>query len=207
MGHVAVLGAGAWGTSLAILLAGKGERVTLWTWLEAHAERLRKERENAEFFRGFELPSAIRPTSDLAEALDGAELVTLVIPSHAFRDTLIAARPHLPADVPLVSATKGIENTTLMLMSEIIEDVVGKDAAERTACLSGPSFARGRAGRPPTWSASATSRSAWPSSNALLPSAAFIRDDRRRRGGRRAKNDRDAAGACDGLGCRQHAQH
>jgi glycerol-3-phosphate dehydrogenase (NAD(P)+) len=142
MGHVAVLGAGAWGTSLAILLAGKGERVALWSWLPAHAERLRAERVNAEFFPGFGLPDSVEPTSELGEALGGAELVTLVIPSHAYRATLLAAREHLGPESALVSATKGIENSTLMLMSEVVEDVLGAGSARRCACLSGPSFAK-----------------------------------------------------------------
>jgi glycerol-3-phosphate dehydrogenase (NAD(P)+) len=143
MGQVAVLGAGAWGTALALLLAGKGERVLLWTWLAAHAERLRAERENAEFFPGFPLPDAIVPTSDLGEALAGAEIATLVVPSHAYRSTLLAAREHLAAaGCPLVSASKGIENSTLMLMSEIVQDVIGSESAQHCACLSGPSFAK-----------------------------------------------------------------
>jgi glycerol-3-phosphate dehydrogenase (NAD(P)+) len=142
MSHVAVLGAGAWGTSLALLLASKGERVALWTWLPDHAAVLRDDRENAEFFAGFPLDDRILPTSDLAEALTGAQMVTLVVPSHAFRATLKAAAPHLPDRAPLVSATKGIENETLMLMSEIVVDVLGAEAGDRVVCLSGPSFAK-----------------------------------------------------------------
>jgi glycerol-3-phosphate dehydrogenase (NAD(P)+) len=142
MSHVAVLGAGAWGTALALLLAGKGETVKLWTWLEAHAERLDRERENTEFFPGFELPERIRPTSSLERALGGADLVLLVVPSHAFRQTLEQARPHLPASAPLVSATKGIEPESLMLMGEVVGDVLGEAAARRASCLSGPSFAK-----------------------------------------------------------------
>src|SRR5690606_38311092 len=128
MGRVAVVGAGAWGTALALLLAGKGERVRLWTWLADHAERMRAERENAEFFPGFALPEAIEPTSDLTEAFSDAELVTLVVPSHAFRSTLERAKPHLPPGAAIVTATKGIENDTLMLMSEIVADVLGAAA-------------------------------------------------------------------------------
>ena len=150
MSHVAVLGAGAWGTALALLLAAKGESVRLWTWLSPHAERMRNERENTEFFPGFALPDPLVPTSDLGEALGDADLGVCVGPSHAFRQTLLAARPLLPARVPLVSATKGIENETLMLMTEIVADVLGHDAVGRNACLSGPSFAKEVAAGLPT---------------------------------------------------------
>lgn len=142
MSHVAVLGAGAWGTALALLLADKGEAVRLWTWQAAHAERMRSERENAEFFPGFALPPRIAPSSELSDALDGAELVVLVVPSHAMRETLVQARAHLGTDVPLVVATKGIENETLMLMTEVVADVLGAPSIARTTCLSGPSFAK-----------------------------------------------------------------
>jgi glycerol-3-phosphate dehydrogenase (NAD(P)+) len=81
-------------------------------------------------------------TSSLAEALSGAELVVLVVPSHAFRATLEAARPYLPASAALVNATKGIENGTLMLMGEIAEDVLGPEVRARFTVLSGPSFAK-----------------------------------------------------------------
>jgi glycerol-3-phosphate dehydrogenase (NAD(P)+) len=87
MADVAVLGAGAWGTALARLLAERGERVALWTWLASHAEAMARDRENREFFAGFTLPDGIEPTSDIERALDGSRLVVLVIPSHACRET------------------------------------------------------------------------------------------------------------------------
>src|SRR5258705_6794838 len=108
MGHVTVVGAGAWGTALGLLLAGKGDRVTLWTWQAAHARAMQRDRENREFFPGFQLPDAISPTSDLALALAGTDLVVLVVPAQVFRETLVLARPHLPPRAAVVSATKGI---------------------------------------------------------------------------------------------------
>jgi glycerol-3-phosphate dehydrogenase (NAD(P)+) len=150
MTHVTVLGAGAWGTALALVLAERHARVRLWTWLPDHAGAMREHRENREFFPGFALPEAVEPTSDLELALDGTELVTLVVPSHAFRETLERGRPRLPERVALVSATKGIENDSLMLMSEVIEDVLGRAARERSAFLSGPSFAKEVAAGSPT---------------------------------------------------------
>src|SRR5262245_33763933 len=139
MGHAAVIGAGAWGTALAKVLADQGERVTLWTWQEEHARAMQRDRENKEFFAGFPLALSIEPTSDMNAALSGADLVVLVVPSHAFRDTLERARPYVDPGSILVSATKGIENDTLMLMGEVIADVLGAATHARSTYLSGPS--------------------------------------------------------------------
>jgi len=99
-------------------------------------------RENAEFFPGFLLDDAIRPTSDLTEALSNADLVVFALPTRAFRSVLEQAGPALPNGVPLVSATKGIENDTLLLMTEVMSEVLGERPAATAAALSGPSFAR-----------------------------------------------------------------
>ncbi len=140
MSHVAVIGAGAWGTALSGLLAEKGEDVVLWTWLAEHARAMAEARENREFFPGHPLHPLITPSSDLQVALAGASLVVLVIPSDVFRQTLEKMRADL-GPVPLCSATKGIENGSLMLMSEVIRDVLGAEAHARSTYLSGPSFA------------------------------------------------------------------
>jgi glycerol-3-phosphate dehydrogenase (NAD(P)+) len=149
MSHAAVMGAGAWGTALAKVLADRGERVSLWTWLEAHALAMQRDRENKEFFRGFPLPEGVEPTSDLG-ALRDCDLIVLVIPSHAFRETLEKARSFIPPTAKLVTATKGIETDSLMLMSEVIGDVLGPEARARSAALSGPSFAKEVASGTPT---------------------------------------------------------
>jgi len=142
MEQMAVIGAGAWGTALAKVLGDKGFPVRLWTRREEHARAMREARENVQYLPGPHLPDAVTPTSSLAEALSGAELVVLVIPSHAFRATLELAKPHLPPGAALVSATKGIENGTLMLVAEITEDVLGPAVRDRFTVLSGPSFAK-----------------------------------------------------------------
>jgi glycerol-3-phosphate dehydrogenase (NAD(P)+) len=142
MSHVAVLGAGAWGTALSLLLAEKGDQTRLWTWQREHARAMAATRENREFFPGFPLTDRVTPTADLAFALAGADLAVLVVPSHAFRDTVALAQPHLSSQTALVSATKGIENDSLMLMSEILVDVLGPAAKARSTFLSGPSFAK-----------------------------------------------------------------
>ena len=86
---VAVIGAGAWGTALSILLAQKGEQVVLWTWQKEHCDALRRDRENRAFFPGFALPGSVAVTSDLGEAAGGASMIVLVVPSDAFRATLV----------------------------------------------------------------------------------------------------------------------
>ena len=141
MAPIAVIGAGAWGTALARLLGQHGESVVLWTWQPEHALRMQRDRVNAQFFPGFALPESVRVTSDIGEALADTDLVLFVVPSDVFRSVLIQARPHIPAHAALVSATKGIENGSLMLMGEIILDVLGESALMRSAALSGPSFA------------------------------------------------------------------
>jgi glycerol-3-phosphate dehydrogenase (NAD(P)+) len=142
MSQVAVIGAGAWGTALSNVLAERGDTVALWTWQAAHASDMLRDRENRQFFPGFPLEERVEPTSDLAVALKAADLVVLVVPTHAFRETLAFAQPFLPANAALLSASKGIENESLMLMSEVIVDVLGPSARERSMFLSGPSFAK-----------------------------------------------------------------
>jgi glycerol-3-phosphate dehydrogenase (NAD(P)+) len=150
MSKYAVLGAGAWGTALAKVLAEKDNEVLLWARRDEHARAIESERENARYLPGFRLPESIVATNSLRNALSEVEMVVLVVPSHGLRDSLKEAAPYLPAGVPLVSATKGIENETLMLMAEVIEDVLGADAHQRTTVLSGPSFAKEVARQLPT---------------------------------------------------------
>lgn len=140
MKHAAVLGAGAWGTALAKVLADKGADVALWSRRADHAEALEREGENRRYLPGAKLPPSLHATADLERALAGAELVLVVVPSHALRSVMSDARRLVPAEAPLVSATKGIENDSLMLMSEVLADVLGGRGVHR-AYLSGPSFA------------------------------------------------------------------
>lgn len=138
----AVLGAGAWGTALAKALAEKGMPVELWTRRGDHAAMLNATRQNERYLPGAKLPPNLHATSDLGRALEDAELVLVVVPSHALRSVMVDARPLMPKDVPIVSATKGIENDSLMLMGEVFEDVLGAEVAPRLVYLSGPSFAQ-----------------------------------------------------------------
>jgi glycerol-3-phosphate dehydrogenase (NAD(P)+) len=148
MMKVAVVGAGAWGTALALTLAER-TNVRLWTWQDEHARSLAAEGENRLFLPGFSLPPNVSPTSDLGAALENVELVVLALPTETLRATLAAARDILPK-VPIVVASKGIEKATLMLPTEIADDVLGEAAEGRTLALSGPSFAVEVARRLPT---------------------------------------------------------
>lgn len=146
---IAVLGAGSWGTALAKLLADKGNDVRLWARKESQATAIEAARENQRYLAGFALPDTLHATHDLHQTLDGAELVVSVVPSHGLRELLPAVVPLLP-DVPIVSASKGIENTTLKLVSEIFEELVPPSKHGLLTYLSGPSFAKEVAAGMPT---------------------------------------------------------
>ena len=137
--RLAVIGAGSWGTALAISLASRFFEVRLWARQEIQAARLNQDRENRTYLSGFALPSNLDVTSQLTEALDGAAIILLAIPSAHFRRTVELLRPHLAPGTCVVSATKGIEEDSLCRMSQVIEEVLGNAPA---AVLSGPTFAR-----------------------------------------------------------------
>ena len=145
--RLAVLGGGSWGTALAMVLAPRFERVSLWTYEADLAAEMAAERENKDNLPGFRLPPNIDVTSSLGEGLRGATMVLGVMPSTVLRQVYIDAKSFIPAHVPIVSATKGIERGTQKRMSEIIAEVTGHT---RIAVLSGPSFAREVARGEPT---------------------------------------------------------
>lgn len=140
MSRLAILGAGSWGTALSIVLAPRFESVTLWAHDEGLAGEIRRSRENIPYLPGFRVPENVEPTRDLAEALASASTVLFVAPSQHLRGVLRRAAPHLREDMRFVSATKGIETTTLSRMSEVIRAECPFPA--RVATLSGPTFAR-----------------------------------------------------------------
>ncbi|WP_437687546.1 NAD(P)H-dependent glycerol-3-phosphate dehydrogenase [Sorangium sp. So ce176] len=150
MANVAVIGAGAWGTALAKLVADKGNPTALWAHQGELADRIGAERQNHRYLPGVELPASLRATSDLEDALRGVELALVVVPSHALREVVREAGPHIPRGALVCSATKGIENDSLMLMSEVLVDELGREAEPRLTYLSGPSFAREVAAGQPT---------------------------------------------------------
>ena len=139
MTKVAVIGAGSWGTSVSWLLGGKGHDVSLWAREAEIAEGVNATRHNPLYMTDVVLPDCVFATHDIERALSGAEAVVMVTPSVGVRTTAEAMRPYLPADVPVVILSKGVENGSLMLMTEVLEDVLGN--RERLAGLSGPNHA------------------------------------------------------------------
>jgi len=146
--QVTVLGDGAMASVCALLLQENGCNVTLWCPHAEHAEALRATRRNDRYLVGFELPEPMRFTGDPVEAVDGATLIVSAIPTQHLRGVWQRFEPIAPAGVPIVSVTKGVENQTLRLPTQIIEDILGPKAGPRLA-LSGPTIARELAERRP----------------------------------------------------------
>ncbi len=137
MAPIAVLGAGSWGTALALVVARNGYRVRLWDHWPAQVADLIHDRENRRFLPDFPLPDNVEPVSDLGQALEGVAEILVVVPSHGFA-ALLRALPPLEPDVGLAWATKGLEPGTNRLLHEVALDVLGP---RDVAVVSGPSFA------------------------------------------------------------------
>jgi len=147
---IGVIGAGSWGTALADLMAEKGHDVTLWVREDEVYEGLVRERKNPVFLPDVRVNPALKPLRTYREALEQREILLLVVPSHVARGVVRGMRPFLRPDVGIVSCTKGIENDTLMMISQVLEQELTDHETGRFACLAGPSFAREVAGRAPT---------------------------------------------------------
>ncbi|AXA84916.1 glycerol-3-phosphate dehydrogenase [Lysobacter oculi] len=139
-GPVAVLGAGSWGTALAALLARQGHAVTLWGRDGDIAAAIDQRHENPRYLPGIALPDALRATTDLAAALQGAAWVLVVVPSHAFAETLEALAPLRPADAGVAWATKGFEPGSGRFLHEVAAGILGPGVP--LAVVTGPSFAK-----------------------------------------------------------------
>lgn len=139
---IAVIGAGSWGTALAWLLAQNKHDISLWAYEKEVVDAVNTHHENRAYLPGVVLPKSIQATSDMAQALAGAKWVLFVVPSHVARDVLTLMRPFLSSKTPIISATKGIERKTLMLISEVIRETLGRKNDDQVAVLSGPSFAK-----------------------------------------------------------------
>lgn len=147
--RVAVLGAGSFGTCLA-LLAARSHDVTLWARDAAMAEAMQRERHNPKYLSEFALPASVRVTADLGEALAGRALVICAIPSHGVREVMRAAGALMDSEAIVVSTVKGIEVETSLLMHRVLEEVLPAHLRRRVVALSGPSFAREVAAGKPT---------------------------------------------------------
>lgn len=140
VGTAAVMGAGAWGTAVAKVLADAGNEVRLWSRRAEVAEEINTRHTNSAYLPGAVLPGAITATADAAEALDGITTVLLGVPSQTLRSNLETWRDHLDSDATLVSMAKGIELGTLMRMSQVIAATTGAEPG-RIAVISGPNLA------------------------------------------------------------------
>ncbi|PVG82617.1 glycerol-3-phosphate dehydrogenase [Nocardioides gansuensis] len=148
MSKVAVLSAGSWGTSFSVVLGDAGNDVVLWARRDEVAENINSKGENSEYLPGIELPPSVSATTDHEEALAGADVVVLTVPSQTLRDNLAEWTPAIPRDAVMVSLMKGVELGTLKRMSEVIAEVTDADPS-RIAVVSGPNLAKEIARREP----------------------------------------------------------
>ena len=140
--QIAVLGAGSWGTALAIQLSHNGDEVRMWDHNAARADQMQRDRENTRYVPGVPLPDNLTVSGDLAWVLDDRHVVVEVVPSQVVRDVMTRALPLLPRGAVVCCASKGIERGTLMTMEEVLIDVLPADMHDRLCFLAGPSFAK-----------------------------------------------------------------
>ena len=140
--RIGAIGAGSWGTTLANLLADNGHTVDLWVREEDVYEQIKKKRINETFLPGMKLVDSLNPVKTFEEALKDKDIIMMVVPSHVYRTVLTQLKPYLKPGMKFISATKGIENNTLKVMSQVAEDILEPDYTETFACLAGPSFAK-----------------------------------------------------------------
>jgi glycerol-3-phosphate dehydrogenase (NAD(P)+) len=148
--RIAVIGAGSWGTALGIVAGRAGHQVRLWTRNQSVVEGINGERVNQTYLATHRIPSSVSATTEMSEALEGAEFVLLASPSHVTGELLGRMLPYLEPQMIFVSATKGIETETGRRISEVTRDTLGQRFEPRFVCLSGPSFAQEVAAGQPT---------------------------------------------------------
>jgi len=138
---ISVIGAGAWGTALAHLLATKGFNIRLWAHEPEVVETIQTTRVNSWYLPDVVLPNSIQATNSLADAVQGTDLVVLAVPSHVLSSLMSTLRPFLRQVIPITIATKGIEQETLQLMSQVVEGQLPQPWHTSLTVLTGPSFA------------------------------------------------------------------
>ena len=130
MSKIAIIGAGAWGTALSIILGRRQtHQVTLWAHEKEVCQNIAERRINEKFLPGQTIPTCVTPCNDLVEALEDAAIVISVMPSQHCRRLFEKIRPHLPEETLIVSATKGLEEKSLLRMTEVIAQTVRDDNA------------------------------------------------------------------------------
>ena len=145
---ISFLGAGSWGTALAIQAARNGNQVMLWGHLPEHIANLAKDRENKRYLAGFSFPDLLKVTDDLKQATEFSDTLLISVPSHVFKDTLLKIKPFVSKNVKIAWASKGFNPETGELLHQTVADVFGSQTP--AAVLSGPSFAREVAANLPT---------------------------------------------------------
>ncbi|MBU0484228.1 MAG: NAD(P)-dependent glycerol-3-phosphate dehydrogenase [Proteobacteria bacterium] len=157
LSQVAVIGAGSWGTALAKLLSDNGKQVILWGHCAKHIDNISKLSENTTYLPGCKLSKNIKFTNVLSDAVDEAQAIVMVVPSHVFRDVFSRIVPFLKKNQYIISATKGIENESLMTMTQVMAEIVNKStdlpfilSDLHLGVLAGPSFAKEVANGTPT---------------------------------------------------------
>jgi glycerol-3-phosphate dehydrogenase (NAD(P)+) len=138
---IAIVGAGGWGTALAITMARDERDVRIWAYEPYLVETLIATRENPLYLPGVRVPGAVRISNSMQEVLSGARVAVIAVPSHVYRHVLSQMLPLIDTDLVFVSAAKGIENDTLMRMSEVIADVTSSRFIPQVGAISGPTFA------------------------------------------------------------------
>jgi glycerol-3-phosphate dehydrogenase (NAD(P)+) len=138
---ICIIGAGSWGTALSIAFGSAGRPVRLWARRPELAAAMAADRRNPQYLSSFELPAPVTPTADLTEALAGAHLVLLAVPSQGVAEVCRRLAPHLSPDQALISAAKGLEPHTGRRLSEVIAECLGKQRGGGIAVLSGPNLA------------------------------------------------------------------
>ncbi len=147
---IGVVGGGSWGTALANLLATKGFAIDFWVFEKEVKKDIESYRENKMFLPGVRLSENLLPSNDLEKVVSGKDLVLIVVPSHVMRNVSERMSPHISQNTIVVSASKGIENKTLLTMSAILSRTLENISEDRLAVISGPSFAKEVARKVPT---------------------------------------------------------
>lgn len=139
--RVAVVGAGSWGTTVAALTCANAD-VVLWARRPDLAEAIDRDHRNEEYLPEVDLPRALRATADICDAVEGADVVVVAVPSHGFRDVLGRCAEAIASDTPVLSLTKGVEQESLMRMTEVTAAVLRGHRRDRIGVLTGPNLAR-----------------------------------------------------------------
>ena len=140
MNPISILGSGSYGTALAISFSRNGSPVHLWSHNAAHIEQMQQERQNRRFLAGIDFPEKLHLESDLAKTIQASQDILIVVPSHAFNETLLAIKSYLQPHHRLVWATKGLERNSGRLLQNVVEEILG--TTYPLAVLSGPTFAK-----------------------------------------------------------------